>query len=155
MTLVEAGKITLTTCDGFEMMRLFYTRPLPNRALSMDRYCRFRSVTSTSYWLPLTKQPLKEDPVMKIHKIVRDFTCLLVLAICLGAAAMAQSPNKIESVATVTADQAEVRWQPQVEYGRLILSVSTPDGEVIRQEFEAGTAPSFKLIDKKGFNLPD
>jgi len=68
---------------------------------------------------------------------------------------MAQSANKVESVAAVTADRTEVRWQPQVEYGRLILSVSTPGGEVIRQEFEAGTSPSFNLIDKKGLNLPD
>ena len=92
---------------------------------------------------------------MKIKKTARIFAFPVVLAICLAATAMAQSVNKIESVATVAGDQAEVRWQPQVEYGRLILTVSTPGGEVIRQEFSAGTAPSFKLIDKKGLNLPD
>jgi hypothetical protein len=68
---------------------------------------------------------------------------------------MAQSTNKVESVAAVSADQTEVRWQPQVEYARLILTVSIPGGEVVRQEFEAGAHPSFKVIDKKGFNLPD
>jgi hypothetical protein len=90
---------------------------------------------------------------MKIQK--RVFACLILLALCFAANALAQSANKVESVAAVTADRTEVRWQPQVEYGRLVLSVSTPSGEVVRQEFEAGTAPSFKLIDKKGLNLPD
>ena len=92
---------------------------------------------------------------MKIQKTARIFAFPVVLAICVASTAMAQSVNKIESVATVAADQAEVRWQPQVEYGRLILTVSTPGGEVVRQEFNAGTAPSFKLTDKKGLNLPD
>jgi hypothetical protein len=37
----DAGKITLTTCNSFEMMRLFNTRlSLPKRALSVSRQCR-------------------------------------------------------------------------------------------------------------------
>jgi len=74
---------------------------------------------------------------------------------CLSGTALAQSENKIESVAAISADRTEVRWQPQVEYGRLILTVSAPGGEVFRKEFEAGTAPSFKLTDRDGYSLPD
>jgi hypothetical protein len=92
---------------------------------------------------------------MKIHRTVRVFAFLVALAMCISATALAQSASKVESIATVAADQTEVRWQPQVEYGRLILTVSTPDGEVIRQEFEEGAGPSLKLIDKQGLNLPD
>ena len=92
---------------------------------------------------------------MKTQRTVRVFAYSILLALCISATALAQSANKVESVASVNADQNEVRWQTQVEYGRLILTVSTPGGEVIRQEFEAGTGPSFKLIDKKGLNLPD
>ena len=92
---------------------------------------------------------------MKIHRTVRVFAYLTLLAMCISATALAQSANKVESVAAVNADQTEVRWQPQVEYGRLILTVSTPSGEVIRQEFEEGAGPSLKLIDKQGFNFPD
>src|SRR2546426_11680275 len=92
---------------------------------------------------------------MKIQKTVRVFAYLAVLTMCLTGAALAQSANKVESVAAIAADRAEVRWQPQVEYGRLILTVSAPGGEVFRKEFEAGTTPSFKLTDHQGNNLPD
>ncbi|HEY3139374.1 MAG TPA: hypothetical protein VGL29_25365, partial [Blastocatellia bacterium] len=92
---------------------------------------------------------------MKIQKGVRFFASLIVLALCLAVAARAQSANKGESIASVAGERSEVRWRPQVEYGRLVLTVSTPSGDVIRQEFEAGTDPSFKLIDNKGFNLAD
>lgn len=92
--------------------------------------------------------------MIKIHKTTRALGGLLTLVVFLAASAMAQS-NKVESVASIEADQSEVRWQPQVEYGRLVLTVSTPKGEVIRHEFEAGNNPSFKLVDTKGVNLPD
>src|SRR6266571_9159983 len=92
---------------------------------------------------------------MKIQKGVRVFASLIVLALCLAVAARAQSANKGESIASVAGERSEVRWRPQVEYGRLVLTISTPSGDVIRQEFEAGTEPSFKLIDNKGFNLAD
>jgi hypothetical protein len=92
---------------------------------------------------------------MRIKKGARVFAYLVVLAVCFSATALAQSANKVESVAAVAADRGEVRWQPQVEYGRLILTVSAPGGEVFRKEFEAGTTPSFKLTDKDGYNLPD
>jgi hypothetical protein len=92
---------------------------------------------------------------MKIQKTVQVFAYLVVLAMCLSGTALAQSTNKAESVAAVAADRGEVRWQPQVEYSRLILTVSAPGGEVFRKEFEAGTTPSFKLSDKDGYSLPD
>jgi hypothetical protein len=92
---------------------------------------------------------------MRIQNTVRGFALLVVLAMCLSGSALAQSANKVESAAAVSADRTQVRWQPQVEYGRLILTVSAPDGEVLRQEFEAGANPSFKLTDKDGYSLPD
>lgn len=92
---------------------------------------------------------------MKVAKKVRGFGYLVVLAVCLSATALAQSGNNVEFVAAVAADRAEVRWQPQVEYGRMILTVAAPDGEVIRKEFEAGAVPSFRLTDGNGSALPD
>ena len=92
---------------------------------------------------------------MRIQNTVRGFIFLVVLAMCLSGSASAQSANKAESVAAIGADGTEVRWQPQVEFGRLILTVSTPGGEVLRQEFEAGATPSFKLTDKDGNTLAD
>jgi hypothetical protein len=92
---------------------------------------------------------------MKIQNTIRGFAYLVVLAMCLSGSALAQSANKVESVAAISADRTEVRWQPQVEYGRLILTVSAPRGEVFRNEFEAGATPLFKLTDKEGNSLPD
>jgi len=92
---------------------------------------------------------------MRIQNTFQGFAYLVVLAMCQSGSALAQSANKVESVAAIGADRTEVRWQPQVEYGRLILTVSAPGGEVFRKEFEAGATPSFKLIDKEGNSLPD
>lgn len=92
---------------------------------------------------------------MRIANNVRGFGYLIALAVCFSVTALAQSPNRSESVAVVTADRTEVRWQPHVEYGRLILTVSTPDGEVFRREFESGVVPSFALAERDGNNLPD
>jgi hypothetical protein len=90
---------------------------------------------------------------MKTRKMFYLFACLVVFAI--SAEAQTQSSARVESVAAVAADQVEVKWQPRVEYGRLILTVSAPGGEVYRKEFEAGAIPSFKLFDGQGQSLPD
>src|SRR2546428_5443848 len=92
---------------------------------------------------------------MKFQNTLRGLAYLILLTTSLSPGALAQSANKLDTVAAVTADQTEVKWRPQVEFGRLILTISTPGGEVVRQEFETGADPSFKLIDKEGFKLPD
>src|SRR6266404_4275548 len=92
---------------------------------------------------------------MRIQNTFQGFAYLVVLAMCQSGSALAQSANKVESVAAIGADRTEVRWQPQVEYGRLILTVSAPGGGVFRNEFEAGATPSFKLTDKEGNSLAD
>lgn len=92
---------------------------------------------------------------MKNKKTARGFAYLVVLAMCFSISARAQSSQNVELVAAISSDSSEVRWQPRVEYGHLILTVSAPGGEVYRKEFEAGVGPSFKLTDDKGFNLPD
>ncbi|MEK6406000.1 MAG: hypothetical protein AABN34_03450 [Acidobacteriota bacterium] len=92
---------------------------------------------------------------MENQRTVRIFAYLVGLAMCFSISAMAQSSQNAELVADISSDSSGVRWQPRVEYGHLILTVSAPGGEVYRKEFEAGVAPSFKLTDDKGFNLHD
>ncbi len=92
---------------------------------------------------------------MKNRRIVNVLSYLMVLAASLGGTALAQSIQRNDSVASLSTDRTEVRWQPNVEYGRLILTVSRPDGEVFRKEFGAGAIASFKLADTNGYNLPD
>jgi hypothetical protein len=92
---------------------------------------------------------------MRFQNTLRGFVHLVLLVGCLNGAVFAQSANRVEAVAAIAADRTQVRWTPQVEYGRLILTVSTPAGTVFRQEFDAGATPTFGLTDKDGANLPD
>ena len=66
--------------------------------------------------------------------------CMLVLllaALCLPAQGM--------EVARVQVTSSQVQFDPQVSYERLVLTVSTPGGNVIRREFAVGQAPVFEL----------
>ena len=92
---------------------------------------------------------------MKSKKMINVFAYASVLVLCFGISGLAQSLRADDPIAAVAADSAEIRFQPRVEYARLILRVSTPSGEVFSKEFEAGTLPSFKLIDDGGSKMPD
>ena len=92
---------------------------------------------------------------MKSKRMIHVLAYATVLVFCFGISGLAQSLRTDEPIAAVAADSAEIRFQPRVEYARLTLRVSTPGGEVFSKEFEAGTLPSFKLIDDNGLKLPD
>src|SRR4030095_13477520 len=92
---------------------------------------------------------------MKNQKLMRVFAYLSVLVMFSSVSAISQSSQTPELVAAVSSDSSEVRWQPRVEYGRLVLTVSVPGGKVFRKEFEAEATPSFKLTDEQGLSLPD
>ena len=49
-------------------------------------------------------------------------------------------------VARVQLSPSQVHWEPQVSYERLVLTISKPGGEVVRQEFAAGQTPVFVQI---------
>jgi hypothetical protein len=96
------------------------------------------------------------ETIMKTQKIVHRFVYLMVLAMCFSVSALAQSSSQsVERVAPVSSDSSQVRWQPTVEYDRIVLTVSTPGGAVLRKEFESGVPPSFKITDDQGLNLAD
>jgi len=92
---------------------------------------------------------------MKSKRMIHVLAYATVLVFCFGIAGLAQSLRTDDPIAAVAADSAEITFQPRVEYSRLILRVSTPAGDVFSREFEAGTLPSFKLIDDSGLKLPD
>jgi hypothetical protein len=58
---------------------------------------------------------------------------------------VAIAPAYAGEVARVQLSASQVHWDPQVGYERLVLTVSKPGGEVVRQEFAAGQAPVFDL----------
>jgi hypothetical protein len=92
---------------------------------------------------------------MMSKRMIHSVVYAIALVFCFGISGLAQSLRTDEPIASVAADSAEIRFQPRVEFARLILRVSTPDGEVFSKEFEAGTIPSFKLIDNNGLKLAD
>ena len=96
---------------------------------------------------------------MQYQRTFRVFIMLALLSVLLGITAAAQSAKepkkKVGPIAEVSFSRTEVKWQPHVEHESLVLTVSQPDGEVFRQEFEAGNVPAFKLVDEKGAPLPD
>jgi len=67
---------------------------------------------------------------------------LVVLMVALAPAARAAN---VAEVAAVQIDPLAVRWSPQGDFERLVLTVSKPDGSVVRREFAAGDHPVFDL----------
>jgi len=67
---------------------------------------------------------------------------LLMLALFMVVLAL---PALGGQVARVQITPSLVHWDPQVSYDSLVLTISKPDGEVIRQELAAGQAPVFEL----------
>lgn len=93
---------------------------------------------------------------MKRKKMLHIAASATLLVFCLGISGLAQSLMRAEEpIAAIAADSAEIRFQPRVDYARLILRVSAPSGEVFSKEFEAGTVPAFKLFDHNGSKLAD
>ena len=66
---------------------------------------------------------------MNSKKIVRDCLCLLVCVIWLGLPSSATAQEG-EQVAAVETKAASVNWRPRIEYARLVLTISMPDGQV-------------------------
>jgi len=70
-----------------------------------------------------------------------------------GAAVEPRGPET--AMARVEAGPARVEWLPQVDYERLLLTVSGPGDRFIRREFETGKPVFLSLFDAAGNRLPD
>jgi hypothetical protein len=97
---------------------------------------------------------------MKRYPVPGARATLTILAlVCLFLPTIASSgqENTLTSgrVAQVNIGPLRVDWHPVVEYGRLVLTVSTPGGTVFRREFEPGADPFFEITDRSGGILPD
>jgi len=68
----------------------------------------------------------------------------LLVVLMVALAPMAHAAG-VADVAAVQIDPLAVRWSPQGDYERLVLTVSKPDGAVLRREFAAGDHPVFDL----------
>src|SRR5882724_4534371 len=73
----------------------------------------------------------------------------------LQTAAFGQTRSQGSELASISAEGMTVRWESVIPSASVVLAVSGPDGNVFRQEFEGGVAPSFSLLDKTGGALRD
>ena len=58
--------------------------------------------------------------------------------------------EKVNPVADVTFGANGITFSPKVSYSQLVLTVSTPIGEVISKTFDAGATPYFELSGNEG-----
>jgi hypothetical protein len=72
-----------------------------------------------------------------------------------GSPLMAEGVGNKPGLVSVHLGGSGAEWLPNGNFGRMTLTVSAPGGAVYRQEFAAGTAPTFGLFDKRGQRLPD
>ncbi|HEV2852107.1 MAG TPA: tail fiber domain-containing protein [Thermoanaerobaculia bacterium] len=75
---------------------------------------------------------------------------LLVVAVCLPAAANAAAPW-----AAMHVTAAGIEWQPSGAYEKVTLTVSGPDGLILRREIRAGAAVVLEPFGDDGKPLPD
>jgi hypothetical protein len=79
----------------------------------------------------------KEDDMKNLSKILVLAAVLSVIASGVHAAAGDFAKPSFEA--------ARVQWDTHSPYDRLVLTVSTPEGKVVRQEVGAGQTPAFDL----------
>ncbi len=92
---------------------------------------------------------------MKILKCTTIMLCVGFAVACFHASVRAQTAEIRREPATITASASGVRWNVTAQYSALTMTVSAPDGEVFRKEFQGGALPEFTLTDKQGNRLPD
>jgi Chaperone of endosialidase len=80
---------------------------------------------------------------------------LIVAVLTVATGVLSPAIAGEEPLARVSAGTASVEWLAAGGYERLILTVSSPDGTVLRREFRADQTPSFSLFDAQGARRPD
>jgi hypothetical protein len=78
-------------------------------------------------------------------------TILVVLFFGVSAVAGETTDEQvINPIADITIGANGIGWTPKVNYARMKLTVSGPDGTVISKSFDAGVTPYLGLSDNKG-----
>lgn len=70
---------------------------------------------------------------------------VIILSIVLAAAPVTAQAPASARVAEIAAAGSSVDFRPLVDGDRYVLTVSTPDGAVVRREFAGGKTPSFAI----------
>lgn len=77
----------------------------------------------------------------------KNVLTLTLLIICFAAAAVYGGESVSRPVAEAMVSSSGISWMPKVNYTKLILNISRPDGTVFSKTFASGTAPYVNLAD--------
>jgi hypothetical protein len=91
---------------------------------------------------------------MKNLKYFPTVLSFALVFICLQVSVSGQTIEDRTRIATMTGGGLNVRWDVSAAHSELTLTVSAPDGQVIRKEFQ-GSVAELSLINSKGERLPD
>ena len=80
----------------------------------------------------------------------RILTLLLVMVSTVFFYASASGQTRQNDIAQISNNGSSVSWAIKGPYETATLTVSTPNGEVIRREFKAGTNPTFFPTSERG-----
>ncbi|MEW6210064.1 MAG: tail fiber domain-containing protein [Acidobacteriota bacterium] len=91
---------------------------------------------------------------MKNQKIFFSVVMLAVLTLGSGAAVKAMPFGQEKQLAQAEASSTAITWESRAPHAKAVLTVSTPEGDVIRREFKSGETISFSNLHE-GQPLPD
>ncbi len=90
-------------------------------------------------------------------KMLYSIMAFIFLVSLFTAAGVAETGKELKknAVAEVLIGSSGLSWNPHVQYGKLVLTVSRPDNKVITRTFASGTIPGFDLSDMDGLPVYD
>lgn len=91
---------------------------------------------------------------MKSRKQYLSFLSLMFVLTCFQVSVIAQTDDG-HRVAAMSSGVMNVRFDVAVSYSSATLTISSPDGQVLRKEFKSGVPVDMSLTDPKGERLPD
>ncbi len=90
-----------------------------------------------------------------MQKRVWFLALLLLLVAGLVPAQRVQAQEADLAIADLTQSASGLEWQARIAMERSVLTISRPDGQVVRREISAGQPITFEAFDKAGNRLPD
>jgi hypothetical protein len=92
----------------------------------------------------------------RITQISLLAVCMMLLSLLGGGISIAEEPGPDQGpLATMTIEAGVISWEPQVENGRLSLTIGGPGDFYLQQEHESGARLTFTPEDGAGNPLPD
>ena len=92
---------------------------------------------------------------MKTRRHYLTFFSLMFVLTCFQGSVFAQTSDDRSRVASVSGGGLSIRFDVAVSYSSATVTISGPEGQVLRKEFKNGVTPEMALSDPKGERLPD